>query len=505
MFTLSGRGTPTDTHPRRFLVPLCKCDMIPMLILRTIGFIFAVVALVLTDRFCNCAFMKAEELQGRDYIFSSKRACVTDERSWYIAIRLLIATMACDVFFPLMSLLVVMRKRIYKWYRRIRPRERTAEEKIQAYEICCKRFCECSALLTCYMCGGQHLTAGSYADVAMALTDFVDGEGSLDIVPSDIAAALICLVNLQKQKQIDCKNELVNEGGLFAKDRQIATRLYRQFFKLDSTSAMYRRAGTESIHEVSASLERSVTSDDIESGGPLGSIQPTDMDLERLRQLILTRRESMQKINFSLVRKEKSIDFEPMVSKVLSPQSKFDCLMLGEGSRYCSVALASYSWMIHLWTNKCTGCCTLSAGSIYGLCTCQPRCKKSDICGWKQATILKSLNLDETDLLYANFRNEVGINPYLILRDRKWKTLVLTIRGTLSFEDMISDVTVTPISLEELGKQFGFDGIDSFCHAGMLRGAQFIYNDLQTHNILTDAIKENPDYGVRIVGHSLGE
>ena len=107
----------------------------------------------------------------------------------------------------------------------------------------------------------------------MASTDFVDGDGSLDIVPSDVAAALICLVNQQKQKQLDCKNELVREGGLFAKDRKLATKLWRQFMRLESTTHVPVRSQSESMRKVSASLKRSLslTSEDIETGGVLAS------------------------------------------------------------------------------------------------------------------------------------------------------------------------------------------------------------------------------------------
>ena len=106
----------------------------------------------------------------------------------------------------------------------------------------------------------------------MASTDFVDGDGSLDIVPSDVAAALICLVNQQKQKQLDCKNELVREGGLFAKDRKLATKLWRQFMRLESTTHV-QVSHSESMRKVSASLKRSLslTSEDIETGGVLAS------------------------------------------------------------------------------------------------------------------------------------------------------------------------------------------------------------------------------------------
>lgn len=47
----------------------------------------------------------------------------------------------------------------------------------------------------------------------------------------------------------------------------------------------------------------------------------------------------------------------------------------------------------------------------------------------------------------------------MVIVDRTWRTVVLAIRGTLSLEDMITDVTLTPQSLEEVGDKCGFDGI----------------------------------------------
>jgi len=126
------------------------------------------------------------------------------------------------------------------------------------------------------------------------------------------------------------------------------------------------------------------------------------------------------------------------------------------------------------------------------------------MCGWKQAAVLKSLGIDESNLLYANFSNDVGKSPYLILRDDRWKTIVVTVRGTLSIEDMITDVTVTPKSLGEVGDKFGFDGCGEYCHSGILAGACWIHDDLKRHKILDEAMEAHPDFGLRIIGHSLG-
>lgn len=219
----------------------------------------------------------------------------------------------------------------------------------------------------------------------------------------------------------------------------------------------------------------------------------------------------MQSISYRLIHNDSNVSFEPTLTSVLSPRNSFDCFVLGEGSRYCAVALASYSWMMYLWVKKCTGCCELTADSVYQFCSCDPSCCRSnenligvDICGWKKATVLKTLHIDESNLLYANFCNDVNVKPYFILRDDEWKTIVLTIRGTLSFEDMISDVTLTPKSLEATGEQFGFDGRGEFCHSGFLAGACWIYDDLKRHKILDEAMEAHSDFGLRIIGHSLG-
>eukprot|EP00580_Thalassiosira_gravida_P011370 CAMPEP_0201633470 /NCGR_PEP_ID=MMETSP0493-20130528/6762_1 /ASSEMBLY_ACC=CAM_ASM_000838 /TAXON_ID=420259 /ORGANISM="Thalassiosira gravida, Strain GMp14c1" /LENGTH=311 /DNA_ID=CAMNT_0048105183 /DNA_START=479 /DNA_END=1410 /DNA_ORIENTATION=- len=243
IFRISGRGTPTDVEGRRMLVPLCKFNMVPMLIIRIAGFIFAIYVLTYTDQTCDCAIhhrqllsefkaSSSEAEEDDDYIINLKSRALSacPEREWYIMARILIFTMACDALFPTITLIVVLRKRIVRCYRRVWPKEERGMEDLQrTWMLRCKRFCECSSLMTCYMCGGQKLTAGSYADVALALTDFF-AEDSLDIVPSDIAAAMICLVKLQKQKQIDCKNELLKGGGIFARDdKTLAVRLYRQY------------------------------------------------------------------------------------------------------------------------------------------------------------------------------------------------------------------------------------------------------------------------------------
>jgi hypothetical protein len=240
-FNISGRGTPTETNARRLLVPLCKFNMVPMLILRTIGYIFLFVALIMTDRFCRCIYKALHGDSLGDDGIEEKTYCPTSLVNK--TEQLLIFFMACDVLFPFLTLIVVTRHAISKLYRRVRPaKERSLEDVQRSWQTSCKRGCECCAVMTCFLFGGGKLASGSYADVAIALTDFLEDGGALDIVPSDIAAALICLVNVQKQKQIDVKNKLLQDGGIFAKDRTVVGRIWKQFINSDISSLLQNSA-----------------------------------------------------------------------------------------------------------------------------------------------------------------------------------------------------------------------------------------------------------------------
>ncbi|EJK46551.1 hypothetical protein THAOC_34774 [Thalassiosira oceanica] len=497
VFLVSSRGTPVETRARRALVPICKFNLLPMMIIRSLGFVFALVA--------------------------------------------------------------------------IRPpKKRTDEDIQQTWEKSCRRCCECSSLLTCYLCGGHKLTAQSYGDVAYALTDFLAGEENLDIVPSDGKINRLSFLFVTWRRGmgiIMCKDALIADDGILAKKSSLASRLWKQFILAESR--------TNNSMEISPALKRSLSnvqnssSDDIEAGTPAKdeedtqfletslclqtdghnrSIQhlewvaddrePTANQLESLRNMIIERKDKdTDFLSYRLVRDGDASDFEPRINCVLSPTNKFDCLMLGEGDRYSQVGCristalqATYSNFLVLggFSSVQLDAIRLAAGTIYGKATCRsknPSVIGDNWCGWKEGALLKTLGIQDCDIIHANFVNGVSITPYIILIDRAWKTVVVTIRGTLSFEDMITgktcsdpsrfpcqvlnvhflaDVTISPVSLEDIGRRCGFDGNKDYCHSGMLKSAECIYDDILSHKKLHVAMVENPTYGLRVIGHSLG-
>jgi hypothetical protein len=180
---------------------------------------------------------------------------------------------------------------------------------------------------------------------------------------------------------------------------------------LKSTSEhSYEHADIEQGFGGSLEMRASADEDDLEY-----TILAHD-EMKKLQKFI-SLNETLAKISFRLVHDNHRIDFRPQIPKILSPNNEFDRLIIGEGARFCRVALAAYSWMLYVWTNKCTGCWVLMGGTIYNACGCKLRqCTKNDNiigdnwCGWKHSAVLKSLGIDASDVLYANFKNGIGVS-----------------------------------------------------------------------------------------------
>jgi sn1-specific diacylglycerol lipase len=122
--------------------------------------------------------------------------------------------------------------------------------------------------------------------------------------------------------------------------------------------------------------------------------------------------------------------------------------------------------------------------------------------------MLRQAGLDEDDIEYAHFGVSVERNPYCITVDHEWKSVVLTIRGTLSLEDAVTDLSIRPASLSQWGERCSFDGEGEFCHEGVLVSADWVFKDLERHRILDKLLLTSdcryPSYQLYVAGHSLG-
>lgn len=135
-------------------------------------------------------------------------------------------------------------------------------------------------------------------------------------------------------------------------------------------------------------------------------------------------------------------------------------------------------------------------------------------------TVIKMVTgLTDNDIVYATFHNKLFEIPFYVALDHKMKSVVVAIRGSLSLEDVLTDL----MAFES--ESFSLPGVpDASAHEGMLATARYILKRLtgrDSHG--RRASSERPllesayhqleqyvgpdiakDYDLVIVGHSLG-
>jgi len=117
-------------------------------------------------------------------------------------------------------------------------------------------------------------------------------------------------------------------------------------------------------------------------------------------------------------------------------------------------------------------------------------------------------NVRVEDIRYTQFHHGIHRTPYAIVCDHSWQSIVVSIRGSASIEDMLTDFTMKPAELKEIGEQYGFEGADRYCHRGVLDRVLWIYDDIQRNSNLEHLLSGKDltckGYRLRVTGHSLG-
>ncbi|KFO79949.1 Sn1-specific diacylglycerol lipase beta, partial [Cuculus canorus] len=172
---------------------------------------------------------------------------------------------------------------------------------------------------------------------------------------------------------------------------------------------------------------------------------------------------------------------------------------LETAAHYMLFAAAAYGWPYYIYTNPFTALCKLS-----GDC-CRNRPTDSDITGSDRhnfhfGSILKMTGLQYRDFIHISFHNKIYEIPFFVALDHKKEAIVVAVRGTLSFEDVLTDLSADceDLTLEDVIE-------NGFVHKGITQAANYIYRKLINDGILNQAFTIAPEYKLVIVGHSLGE
>ncbi|XP_052133526.1 diacylglycerol lipase-alpha isoform X4 [Frankliniella occidentalis] len=175
---------------------------------------------------------------------------------------------------------------------------------------------------------------------------------------------------------------------------------------------------------------------------------------------------------------------------------------------YMNFALAAYGWPMYLMTNQlglCKLCPKLS-------CMCMPCLGPKDsavivednCCQCNYAALQKMVQEGDVDVVYATYHVEVGETPFFVAVDYDRQKVVISIRGTLSMKDVITDLNAESETLPLDPPREDWSG-----HKGMVHAALYIQEKLDNDNVLVQAFNHcaergTQDFGLVLVGHSLG-
>ena len=162
---------------------------------------------------------------------------------------------------------------------------------------------------------------------------------------------------------------------------------------------------------------------------------------------------------------------------------------------YAAASYGSMWWLLQTPLHACSHCCQLSSSlSFLSCCHCcrptPPYEVQDGICRANLAAIRLMLELAEEDIVMFDNTNSIEEVPFLLVVDRTTRSLVISIRGTLSLHDMLTDLNAGRTRISEV--KTDWEG-----HEGMVRAAQnLIRSDLswlQQHLIFSFTLR--PDTG----------
>ncbi|KAK6645186.1 hypothetical protein RUM43_001462 [Polyplax serrata] len=161
---------------------------------------------------------------------------------------------------------------------------------------------------------------------------------------------------------------------------------------------------------------------------------------------------------------------------------------------YMTFALGAYGWPMC----SCFSCFRPSSDSNSATII------KDNCCRCNYEALMQQVETKDVKIVYATFHVDVGITPFFVAVDYSRQKIIISIRGTLSLQDVITDLNAEgePIPINPPKE-------DWLGHTGMIQVAVHIQKKLVEESILEQAFNFNiqkgtPDFKLVVVGHSLG-
>jgi sn1-specific diacylglycerol lipase len=183
---------------------------------------------------------------------------------------------------------------------------------------------------------------------------------------------------------------------------------------------------------------------------------------------------------------------------------------------YFQYASAAYGYWWYVMQAPCAHACSL--GSYLNCCPslcCLRReydmvVRGDGICHCNTAAMQAMLGLKNEDILMFDNRNHIEEVPFFLVGDKRTDSLVVSIRGTLSLADMLTDLRGEPEFMKEVFSELNLADLNSVWkgHKGMCKAAAYVYGrlhfDEEDPSLLEHALQQTNYKKIVVTGHSLG-
>ena len=329
------------------------------------------------------------------------------------------------------------------------------DEAASAWESRCRSGLRCLQLSTCNIFGGAFINDDIKA-VASVMTNFFHHDGFLDVVPSDVVSGII-LVRAQQR------------AAKFATISEVASSSH---FLITNPSPAVLLQGTVEHSSPSASANDVLLEEFIEDSDSSNQLFLND---DVVRNLSPCSVPSRKNLDIKLLRDRETVE---------------------AAADYAVYMIAIYTHLMVIFTQPCSGLWCLCYSSMKrSCCTCcspyegvrssnSSTVKGDNLFGANHSGLTHFTRNVQSEVVYASYDNTTTAKPFAIFLNHKQRSVVISIRGSLSLEDCITDAIADPVEMTSAGKKWGFNGSKRYSHGGFLMAALSIREEIEQSQIL---------------------
>ena len=201
--------------------------------------------------------------------------------------------------------------------------------------------------------------------------------------------------------------------------------------------------------------------------------------------------------------------------------TRVDQVIIDEVAYYMRYAFSAYGWMMYVWAHPGSGVAKLCCGDSCRMCTdcargIQGRSNPRNARYLNREAILKTSGLEPGDLVHVQLEGDGrGVLPYFIGLDHAKKKLIISIRGSMSFDDVVCDLKLDPVGVDDwLGSASPAGprppAMDAnqptthLAHRGIFEAAKATMASIAATGVIGKHLGIHRGYDILVCGHSLG-